>query len=280
MSEAKSHDAFLAELQGLIAEDDVATEVPQEPKARAQARQAKPNAKKITPPSSQPEVPTASTSAPETTVAQATKKKAAPVVGEVKLEAADALAGSLVFNESERGEIEPVEKPATKQRGSATDKVKTVAGLLVLAVAGYLLVPGPGVGEVDQAEPHQAAELPAQTPAAAPAQASLPVTGTAPASDVAPQVAAAAPNESSVTSVGLSLDLSAMGESPQSQPALVAELQRDSKVLPESEKSCSSGELSTYDRRVCSAAGHIRFFQCTQNTGRIWDVRLPGCDIS
>lgn len=279
MSEAQSHDAFLAELQGLIADDDVATEVPQEP--QAQARQAQTAAKESPPPSSQPESPPASTSAPEATVAPATKQKAVPVVGEVKLEAADALAGSLVFNESERGEIEPVEKPVTKhKRGSATDKVKTVAGLLVLAAAGYLVLPGPVVGAVDQAQPQQAAQVPAQTPAEAPAQAPLPVTSTAPAGDVAPQGAAAAPAETPVTSVGLSLDLSAMGDSPQSQRALVAEIQRDSKVLPDSEKSCSSGELSTYDRRVCSAAGHIRFFQCTHNTGRIWDVRLPGCDIS
>ena len=275
MSEAKSHDAFLAELQGLIAEDDVATEVPQEPKVQAHKAQPAP---KVSPtPSSQPEVAPASSSAPAAPVTPAAKPKAVPVDGEVKLEAADALAGALVFSESERGEIEPVEKPVTKQkRGSAADKVKTAAGLLVLVAAGYLLMPGAGGVADVEAEPQQAAQVPVQVPAQTPA----PVASTAPAGVVAPQVAAPAPVDAAATSVGLSLDLSAMADSPQSQAALVAEIARDTKVLPESEKSCSSGELSTYDRRVCGAAGHIRFFQCTQNTGRIWDVRLPGCDIS
>ena len=279
MSEAKSHDAFLAELQGLIAEDEVAVEVPQAPKI--EARQVQPAPMVSPTPSSQPEISSAPAPAPapEATVTPAAKQKAVPVDGEVKLEAADALVGALDFSDAEQGAIEPVKKPVAQQKqGSATDKLKAVAGLLVLVVAGYLLVPGGGVGvDVEaavEAEPQQAAQAQVQTPVPEP------VASAAPAGDVTPQVAATAPADAPATTVGLSLDMSAMTDSPQSQPSLVAEIERDTKVLPEAEKSCSSGALSTYDRRVCSVTGHIRFFQCTQNTGRIWDVRLPGCDIS
>lgn len=274
MSETTEHDAFLVELQEMLAKAapagkkvEAAHELAEakpaaEQPSQAAVAQANPIPATQAAPLSQPVVSSVPSPEPMPPAAARTVDHEP-----VKLEGSDALDGVLVFNEGD----EPIQKDVVrvpgKQKTAAAVKMKLVASVMVLLAAGYLMIPSDLV-------PQEAAQAPAETPVLAGEQTEVAQEFTPPGD--ASHAAAASPAGEPV-SVGI--DLSARGESPQSQDDLVTEMARDVQVIPEAEQSCAAGALSNSERRVCSTAGHVRFFACTQGTGRIWDVRVAGCEV-
>lgn len=270
MSAEKELDRFEQELKSMLKEDggdeaqdlvfsDAAT---QEERSEAAAAPT---------PSSQPDQ-----SAQE--AAAATQREYIPELEPIEIKASDALNGVLDFGAEEgdvpAGSEENSVKATNKTRGSGV-KLKLAVSVIVLLGAGYLMLPAEKSADLraqgSSQTPHAVAAAGAATsPAVAQEVRSTTQAGSALAVPTAPAAPAAQV---------MGLDLSVMGESPQSQESLVAEIARDVQAIPEAERTCSSGQLSNGERAVCNKTGHIKFFQCTGGTGRIWDVRLPGCDV-
>ena len=210
----------------------------------------------------------------ESTQPDATSLEQVQEVEPIELKGSDALNGVLDFgganDDPSQGE-QPIGK-GTKTGRSSGVKRKLVVSAIVLLGAAYLMLPAemPGNGAAQRL-----AKVPAPAAVAVPKAANEAQTQPLSVAAEAAQSDAPAPAVPQVTG----LDISVMGESPQSQESLVAEIARDRQAIPEAERTCASGYLSNGERSVCNKTGHIKFIQCTSGTGRIWDVRLPGCEV-
>lgn len=264
MSDTAERDAFLKELQELVAKDAPVGRSAETAPDRAEATLASSDPAPVVPtPLSQPDESNGPVPEAVQPVAQAPSVNLEPV----KLEGSDALDGVLVFNEGDEPvRMASVRTPA-RQKATTAVKMRLVASVMVLLAAGYLMIPSDLV-------PEAVAQSPAALSVAASEQGEVAQERTA---TVAVDHSAATAPAADPISVGI--DLSAMVDSPQSQADLVAEMQRDTQVIPEAEQSCASGALSNSDRRVCNTAGHVRFFACTNDAGRIWDVHVAGCEV-
>lgn len=109
----------------------------------------------------------------------------------------------------------------------------------------------------------------------APVEAAAPVAGTAPGVASAPNPAPGVPGDMGMISTGT------VGAAPAAPEVTVLALEQalELQALPPADRTCTSPALSEgFDRELCKSVGVQKYFQCTANAGRRWDVRIPGCE--
>ena len=140
--------------------------------------------------------------------------------------------------------------------------MKLVVGGVVLTVVGLALAPKSPVPGA-----HVAAPVAAQT---------APAVSAAPATAVVPVGAPTAPVAGGVQPPAI--DIASMGASPDGQPRVSLEVDKDFKALPPSEQTCSNPALTSYEQHQCTRYTQQVFFKCTEGGGRRWNVSVPGCE--
>ena len=176
-------------------------------------------------------------------------------------------------SEARRRELELLDDEGPAVRWSLWAKI---GGLAVLAGVGYYLLSPEVITAASTAAP-SAAAAPAAGAAAAVATAPVPVP--VPTPGVAEIPVLLGP-DAVLTSGGAALaavDLAAMGPSPESAEETLISVGLDRSTVDAADRSCSNSVIEGASRSLCVTVGAARYYQCTTNGGRIWNVALPGC---